>query len=270
MTTDQFPVLFFAMFVLLIDIFFLISFEVAVRLGRNLLEKGYALETEVKQRKLAQAAVEVSLNEKELLLKEIHHRVKNNLQIIASLLRMQARRVEDPQIGAILDDSRGRVQAISLIHETFYRPGDISRVSMPHYINELIEKLFDLNDIDPDLISVHTDIDPVHFNIETATPCGLIINELVTNCLKYAFSPSQHGDITISLKKNAEDGYRLIVSDNGKGLPTSFDPATASSLGLQLVYNLTIHQFLGTMEIKRGNGTTFIINFHEIEYKKRI
>jgi two-component system, sensor histidine kinase PdtaS len=271
MKTSLFVILLFGIFVIIIGAIFLCSFELLLRLGRNLMINSKALESEVSERHKAQSEAEISLKEKELLLKEIHHRVKNNMQIVASLLRLQARRLDDPRIIGILNDSRSRIGAMALIHESLYKPADLSSISLQDYIKELGRNLFDFYAIDPERIKLVTDVELITLNIETATPCGLIINELITNSLKYAFADDRTGEITIALKRSESGkGYLLLVADNGVGLPEGLDIRRTSSLGLQLVVNLTENQLQGKLEVQREHGTVFLIRFQEIGYIERL
>lgn len=250
---------------------FLLFSELILRLGRNLMEKSHALEEEIVERHKAQVEAEKSLGEKELLLREIHHRVKNNMQIVSSLLRLQSRRQEDQATKDILDDSRSRISAMALIHESLYRPENLTGVSLRRYIQELALNLFSSYNIAPGRIVLVTDVEPISLNIETATPCGLIINELVTNSLKYAFPGERSGEVRISLKRLADgERYQLRVADNGVGLPPDLDIRQTKSLGLQLVVNLAENQLLGEVAVEAGPGTAFVVTFKEIGYEQRI
>lgn len=249
---------------------FLLFFELNLRLGKQLIDQGNALEGEICERQKAQMEAETSLRERELLLSEIHHRVKNNMQIVSSLLRIQSRRSDDPKTQGILDDSRNRVSAMALIHETLYKPANLSSVSLREYIEELTLNLFDSYGVDPERITLVTDVESISLNIETATPCGLIINELVTNCLKYAFPEKRPGMISLSLKRDGLDGYLLRVVDNGVGLPDDLDIRQTRSLGLQLVINLTENQLQGRVEVQRGEGVAYLVAFREINYARRL
>lgn len=271
MNTSLFTILFFGVFIVLIAVVFLFSFELIFRLGQMLMEKSTALEDEIVQRQEAQHQAETSLKEKELLLQEIHHRVKNNMQIVSSLLRLQSRRLDDAKTVEIINDSRSRIGAMSLIHKTLYRPTNLTSVSLHEYINELALQLFDFYAVDPDRITMVTDLDSISLNIETATPCGLIINELVTNSLKYAFPDGRQGAIFVTLKRDGQgSGYVLRVADNGIGLPAGLDIRRTDSLGLQLVVNLAEQQLQGQIEVAREQGSSFTITFQEIGYVRRI
>jgi two-component sensor histidine kinase len=271
METSIFTILLFGLFIAMIATFFLFSFEMIFRLGQKLMEKSTAIEGEIVERQKAQAEAEISLKEKELLLKEIHHRVKNNMQIVSSLLRLQARRLDDPRIIEILNDSRSRIGAMSLIHESLYKPTNLSSVSLRDYIKELSHNLFDFYGVEPERIKLVTDVESIFLSIDIATPCGLIINELVTNCLKYAFPEERQGEVIITMKRQEGDnGYLLRVADNGVGLPEDLDIRKTNSLGLQLVVNLTESQLQGRLEVDRTQGTVFLISFQESGYTKRI
>jgi two-component sensor histidine kinase len=271
MKASLFIIFLFGIFIATVGTLFLLSFELLFRLGRKFMENSQALEVEIGERQKAQAHAETSLREKELLLQEIHHRVKNNMQIVASLLRLQSRRLNDAKTQEILNDSRSRIGAMSLIHETLYKPSNLTSVSLREYIKELGLNLFDFYGVDPDRITLVTDVVSISLNIETATPCGLIINELVTNSLKYAFPDDRQGVITITMKRNEDgSGYLLYIADNGIGLPEDLDIRRTDSLGLQLVVNLTESQLQGRIEVQRDQGTAFLIAFQEIRYPKRI
>lgn len=268
---NLFVILLIGLFIAVIAALFLVFFELNLRLYRQLMEKGNALEIEIAERQKAQLQTEASLSERELLLSEIHHRVKNNMQIVSSLLRLQSRRSDDPRTRDILDDSRSRISAMALIHETLYKPSNLSSVSLRQYIKELALNLFDSYDVNPDRITLVTDVESISLNIETAIPCGLIINELMTNSLKHAFPDGRPGVIALSLKRNENDGgYLLQVADNGVGLPEELDIRRSRSLGLQLVVNLVENQLQGRLDVRRGNGVAFLVAFREIGYAKRL
>ncbi|MBN1888961.1 MAG: response regulator [Thermoflexales bacterium] len=201
------------------------------------------------------------LEEKEVLLAEIHHRVKNNLQVVISLLKLQARRIEDETALEILKASQSRVKSMALVHERLYRSQDLERVDLAGYVEELAVNLFRLYSIDPSSISLVVNVADVSLNIEAAVPCGLILNELIANSLKHAFPGDASGQLRVELRP-ADGQLVLTVSDNGVGLPQHVSMAqNADSLGLQLVYTLATHDLGGTIEVKREQGTTFTITF---------
>ena len=216
----------------------------------------------------AEKEVKESLHEKELLIKEIHHRVKNNMQIVSSLLNLQTNYVDEKETVDVLKESQNRVRSMAMIHEELYKSGDLTHINFVNYVQNLIQKLLYAYNIDATIIKPILEIENINLNMETAVPCGLIISELVSNSLKYAFPNGMAGEIYISLKSK-EDKFELIISDNGIGLPENFDFNKLDSLGLLLVKNLT-DQIDGDLTINITTGTEFIINFEELEYKTRM
>lgn len=216
------------------------------------------------------AKTESSLQEKELLLREIHHRVKNNLQVISSLLSLQSRYRKDAQAIELAQESQNRIKVMALIHEKLYRSKDFANVEFSDYIKNLVNDLFASYKVSTSRISLKMDIENISLGIDTAIPTGLIVNELVTNCLKYAFKPDKDGQIRISLRSLDNGEKELIVSDNGIGLPDSLDIDKAESLGLRMIANLTERSLHGKVNINKSNGTEFQIIFKEKEYKDRV
>ncbi|WP_424357165.1 histidine kinase dimerization/phosphoacceptor domain -containing protein [Methanocella sp. MCL-LM] len=214
--------------------------------------------------------IKASLREKEVLLKEIHHRVKNNLQIISSLLNLQSGYIKDKQSLGMFKESQNRVRSMALIHEKLYQSKDIARIDFAEYIKNLTGNLIRSYGTGGP-VRLKIDADAVSLGIDTAIPCGLIINELVTNALKYAFPDNRIGEIRIELAEiegeNGENShYRLVIADNGVGLPEGVEIRKTSSLGLQIVTTLT-DQIRGHIEVKRENGTAFIITFQDAKSK---
>jgi PAS domain S-box-containing protein len=224
---------------------------------------------DISDKKRAEEQIQASLREKEVLLREIHHRVKNNLQVIYSLLRLQSRLVTDPTASALFKDSQARVKAMALVHETLWQSKNLSRIDMSEYSRTLIRRLFESYGISSDTLGLSLNIAPVSFSMETAVSCGQLINELVSNCLKHAFPNGRTGDVTVELLPNGNDTYLLTVSDNGVGLPPDFEVGKAESLGWQLVPML-VEQLNGTFELQERAGTTVRLTFSEIHYKERI
>ncbi len=223
---------------------------------------------DITARKLAEEITRKSLHEKEMLLKEIHHRVKNNLQIIVSLLKLQSKYVNDPKDLQIFNSSRSRVETMSLIHEKLYKSNDISDIDLGSYIKDLVSHILKAYKVNHDEISFELKSDSIQLSIDTAIPCGLIINELINNSLKYAFPEGHQGKIEINISR-AGEGIILEIRDNGTGIPETFDISSSDSLGLQLVETL-IRQISGTVELDVTSGTKFIIKFKEIKYRERI
>ena len=223
--------------------------------------------TDITERKRAEDQIKASLKEKEVLLREIHHRVKNNLQIISSLLKLQSRYIKDKQTLHVFKESQNRIRSMALIHEKLYQSRELARIDFVEYVRSLVANLFRSYEVNSDLITLKTNIDDVFLGIDTAIPCGLIIDELVSNSLKYAFTEGRQGEIHIDLHSNKESKFTLIVSDNGVGFPKDLDFRNTESLGLQLTCTL-VDQLQGTIELDRSGGTEFKITFPEPKYKQ--
>ncbi len=217
---------------------------------------------DISDRKWAENQVRASLEEKEVLLKEIHHRVKNNLQVISSLLKLQAGYIKDDRILEVFKESQNRVRAMALIHEKLYQSDDLAKTDFAEYIRSLTTDLFRSYSVSSRLIKLNLQVEDVRLSIDTAIPCGLIINELISNSLKYAFSAGQTGEISIYLASETENYYTLRVEDNGSGFPTDLNFRNTKSLGLQLVCSLT-KQLHGTIDLECLQGTAFKITFAE-------
>jgi PAS domain S-box-containing protein len=218
---------------------------------------------DVSDRKASELKLQQSLHEKEVLLKEIHHRVKNNLQIVFGLLELQSRSIHDPEIKILFEESQNRIHSMALIHEMLYRSSDLSQINFANYLQDLLHSLAQSYNVDTQNISFQIDMEAFSLNIELATPCGLIINELVTNALKHAFPNHQSGNIKLTCHKNKENRICLNISDNGIGMPANINITKTSSLGLQLVYTL-VKQLKGTIVLDRSGGTAFQLEFDEI------
>ncbi|BDI15540.1 hypothetical protein ANSO36C_13420 [Nostoc cf. commune SO-36] len=222
-----------------------------------------AVQQDITEQKQAEETIKASLKEKEVLLKEIHHRVKNNLGIVSSLLQMQCRRTQDPVVTAILRDSQNRIASIALVHEKLYRSEDLADIDFAQYIPDLITHLFDSYNVSSSPITLNIQVDNASLDIETAIPCGLIINELVSNALKYAFVGNRGGEIEVKFYQEPESTLTLIIRDNGVGLPENFDSKKAKTLGITLVQGL-VKQLRGKLEINSQQGTEFKITFTNI------
>ncbi len=204
--------------------------------------------------------IKASLKEKEVLLKEIHHRVKNNLGVVDGLLQMQSRRSQNAEVIEILKESQNRIASIALVHEKLYGSDELAEIDFAHYIADLTTHLFHAYNIHASQIKLVVQADQVLLDIDTAIPCGLIINELVSNALKYAFPKGQTGEIQVTLQQRQDQSLDLIVRDNGIGLPQDFDLKQTKTLGMNLVKGL-VKQLRGTLEINGEPGTTVIIIF---------
>ncbi|MBN3880264.1 PAS domain S-box protein [Nostoc sp. JL23] len=219
-----------------------------------------AIHQDITEQKQAEEKIKASLKEKEVLLKEIHHRVKNNLGIVSSLLQMQCRRTQDPVVTAILRDSQNRIASIALVHEKLYRSEDLADIDFAQYIPDLTTHLFDSYNVSSSQIKLNIQVDNASLDIETAIPCGLIINELVSNALKYAFVGNRGGKIEVKFYQKSESNLILIIKDNGVGLPENFDSKKTKTLGITLVQGL-VKQLRGKLEIDSQQGTEFKITF---------
>lgn len=213
---------------------------------------------DITERKNQEQQILAALREKEILLAEIHHRVKNNLQIIDSLLGMQSDILHQPDLVSVLKESQNRVKSMSLIHQTLYESLDYSQVNMNHVITSLVDNLCLSYALDMGRIKVRVDIDNVFLPIDISIPLGLIINEICSNAMKYAFPEPRKGCLEIKLEKIDEDSLRLKITDDGIGIPDDFNIEHASSLGLQLIQLLS-EQVLGELKIRRSNPTCFEI-----------
>jgi len=223
---------------------------------------------DITELKRTESLLKTSLKEKELLLREIHHRVKNSLQIISSLLSLQASEFDDNLIIEKYKESENRIHTIALIHENLYQSTDISNIDFKNYLEILIEDIMYSYNVNRDMIKTILDIKDYKLGIETAIPLGLIINELVSNAIKHAFKHCETGEIRIVLNKQ-EDNYILTIKDNGIGLSEDIQPENSKSLGFMLV-NALVTQLEGKISVEIKKGTSFIIMFKELEYQNRI
>jgi two-component sensor histidine kinase len=204
--------------------------------------------------------LKADLKEKEVLLKETHHRIKNNIQIISSLLRLQASAVEDERVQEILKASQSRIRSIALIHEKLYQSPDLATIDFADYVRLLAGQVFHLFGADPAAIRLEVHASGIRLRAKQAIPCGLIINELMVNALKYAFPRGRKGTIRVEMRRQPGGLHSLLVSDDGVGLPDNLDIRRSERLGLQVVTDL-VRQLDGKMEIDRKAGTQFSITF---------
>jgi PAS domain S-box-containing protein len=223
---------------------------------------------DISERKKADRILEDSLREKETLIKEIHHRVKNNLQIISSLFDLQLDIKEDPRILNVFQESKDRIRSMALVHENLYEFGDLGRIDGIEYIHNLVTYFFNSYGDQADNITpaIHIEKSSLPLDMDTAIPFGLILTELVSNALKHAFPPGKEGEIHIVIFSHAPGMLTLEVRDNGVGLPEDIDFQETRSLGLQLVRLLT-KQVHGTLEVKGKEGTTVIVTFPYKEHR---
>lgn len=217
------------------------------------------------ERDKAETEIKASLKEKEVLLKEVHHRVKNNLQVISSLLNLQSRYIKDETTLTIFQESKNRIRSMALIHEKLYRSEDIASINFKDYIKSLTMDLRHSYGLDgSNCASLNLDVEELFLSIDSAVPCGLVINELISNAFKYAFkdfSCDDKAEILIRMRTNEDSEIHLTIADNGKGIPPEIDIRNTSSLGLRLATILVEEQLSGKIDVKRGKGTEFDITF---------
>jgi two-component system, sensor histidine kinase PdtaS len=215
---------------------------------------------DITARKTTEDKVRHALEEKDVLLQEIHHRVKNNLQVISALIELQIQYMKDPGSINTLRDSQNRIRTMALIHETLYRSHDLSKVEFHAYIRKLVDALFETYSIEENTIRTVFDVDEILLDVDTAIHCGLIVNELVSNTFKHAFPNGRNGTITIGFHWTGPS-YTLTYADNGVGIPEGIDFKNTESLGLKLVNLLSTEQLEGTIELTREQGTKYRIVF---------
>jgi two-component sensor histidine kinase/ABC-type uncharacterized transport system substrate-binding protein len=208
--------------------------------------------------------VRISLEEKKILLKEIHHRVKNNLQVISGLLNLQAHHVTDNDVKETYKESQNRVISMALIHEELYQSTELSRIDFGAYIKNLSMNLFSSYNVGLDRVKLELDVQHKEMVVDTAIPCGLIINELISNALKHAFPDNRNGSVRVTFREESEKQYHLEVADDGVGMPADLDINKTSSLGMQLI-TIIAGQLGGKVEVTRDEGTVFRINFSEYQ-----
>ena len=221
---------------------------------------------DVTERKKTEKLLQNSLNEKEMLLKEIYHRVKNNLMIISSLLNLQSRYIKDEESKNIFKESQNRARSMALIHERLYQSTDLKRIDFGEYIRTLANDLYNTYVLDKNLITLNINVDDVKLDINTSIPLGLIVNELITNSLKHAFPHGKSGEINIQFH-TLEDKYLLEVKDNGIGFPKEINYQNTNSLGLRLINSLT-EQIDGEIQFNNKSGTSFKIIFTEEKFEE--
>jgi PAS domain S-box-containing protein len=211
--------------------------------------------------KLAESRLQAALNDKDALLREVHHRVKNNLQVIDSLLRMETRRSGDGETRAVLQDMQGRIRAMAQLHEALYRSSSFSGIDLGSYIGQLVTRTLQAQAPRQGAVRLQLDLDSVPVEMDQATPCGLLVNELVSNCLKHGFPDGSSGEVRVSLKQDPADGSLVLqVSDNGQGLPPDWVARKQDRLGLQLANDLA-GQLGGHLVMGPGPAPVFTLHF---------
>ena len=215
--------------------------------------------------KRAEAQIRATLLEKENLLREIHHRVKNNMQVVSALLVLQSKKTKDRKILEMFRDSEHRIKTMALIHENLYQSRTFGTIDLAEYLTRLIQYLFRSYEERSAGVTLDLDVREITLDIDTALPCSLIINELVSNSLKYAFPEGRGGKISIRVTRDEGPVYTMEIRDDGVGLPADLDLETTETLGLRLVHGLAVSQLGGSIETGTGEGTSFIIRFPEMK-----
>ena len=223
---------------------------------------------DISEMKRAEKRIEVALREKETLLREIHHRVKNNMAVISSLLSLQSLRMEDETAQAILAESQQRVRSMALIHETLYQSDKLDEIDLSRYIDRLASNVFGVFSVSFGRINLENEANGISLDIGEAVPCGIILNELITNTLKYAFPDNRSGKIVITVRQDSDNWIELVFSDSGVGLPENLDLNNSSTMGFFLV-NLMVEQLHGVKQVNRDQGTEFVIRWPRSEGQSR-
>ena len=240
---------------------FVLSRGAPLRDDRGRIVSWVGIHLDITDRRRYEEKLEASLQEKEVIIKEVHHRVKNNMQVISGFLQLQAQYIPDPKSVAMLEECQGRVRTMALVHEKLYQSRYLGFINAREYIESLVLDLKNSSMFNTD-VTIDMDIQNVNITLDTAIPCGLIINELLTNSLKYAFIGRETGKITVRFIHGDDHFFALHVSDDGPGLPPGLDIENAQTLGLQLI-SILVRQIGGTMEIENAPGATFHIRFPE-------
>lgn len=232
---------------------------------------GYrGIDRDITERKLVEKRLEASLREKETLLRELYHRTKNNMQVISNLIDLQAVTVNGEQTLKLFKETQNRINTMALVHEKLYQSKDLSNLNLKDYISDLANAVLRSYQLSGDRISLKLDVETISVSIDTATPCGLIINELMSNSLKHAFPGDRQGEVSLVLYQSEKGEIDMRFSDNGIGLPKGFNFRDTRSLGLTLVRNLSVKQLKGTIEVRTDHPTEFHIKFKEPLYTKRV
>lgn len=239
--------------------------SIAAMPGQEKLDQHFILlARDITERKRAETTLRAALDEKTALLNEVHHRVKNNLQVIASLLRLEVGRSSQPDTKAALGDMQGRIRSMALLHESLYRTGVFASVDLDTYLKQLCQQAFRASAQLNGAVRLVLDLATVRVTLDQATPCGLLVNELISNCFKHGFPGERSGEVRVALQPVSGTQWRLTVSDNGVGLPVDFEGRRGTSLGLQLVSDLA-QQLGGALEVGPGPGAAFTLLFNLVE-----
>ncbi|WJI08933.1 PAS domain S-box protein [Methanobacterium sp. CWC-01] len=223
---------------------------------------------DITERKIMEEQLEQALEDKDILMKEIHHRVKNNLMIMASLLNMQSRYIEDEVAKDIFKDSQSRAKTMALIHEKLYQSKELKKLDAQDYMESLARDIYHAYIKDPQRIQLDLEVEQHMLDINTVIPLGLILNEILTNTFKYAFPGDSEGVVNVRFKGKENKQFLLEVADDGIGLPPDFPDKKTDSLGMRLIHSLT-EQIMGELEINSDHGTQIRVKFQELKYPKK-
>ena len=232
--------------------------------SNNELQNLVIIDTDITRLKKYEEQLQASLNERSMLLREIHHRVKNNLQIIISLFNLQSYHIKDEAALMAMLEAQQRVRSLALIHERFYQSEGLSKIDFDDYIQRLASNLFTSYNVSKEKVNMKILADKVNLDIDTAVPCGLIVNELISNAFKHAFNEAYQGELKIEFREIAPENYLLKIKDNGKGLPSDFDIKKSDTLGMQLVSALA-EQIDGKYSFENNNGLVFSLEFKKVK-----
>jgi len=225
---------------------------------------------DITEREKAERERQHALEEKTTLLQELYHRTKNNMQVIIGLIGMQAAQVQDPTTVTALTEIKSRVQSMALVHRKLYQSQDLSHVNLAEYIRELTDLLLESYQTEPDLITVAFELEPILVLIDTAVPCGLILNEVLSNALKHAFPDHRTGRIEIKLRQLDNGELMVQISDDGVGFPAGMEPRQCSTLGLQTIYGIGEYQLHGQVTCHNGSGVRWRLVFRDTHYQQRV
>jgi two-component sensor histidine kinase/CheY-like chemotaxis protein len=233
-------------------------------------ETNRALEFDIAERKRIEAQLKASLEEKQVLLKELYHRTKNNMQVISSILALQAADIEDEHIASLFRETQDRIQSMALAHQKLYQSHDLSKINLKEYLHDLVMLVMDSHKSLSHRVSLSVDMEDVFVLIDIAIPCGQVLNELISNVLKHAFRDGRDGKLSIRLHRVGQDGIELSVGDNGVGVPEGFDFKRKGRLGLQTVFGIVEHQLRGKVMFETDGGVACQISFEDTLYSRRV
>ena len=234
-------------------------------------ETNAALERDIAERMRVEEQLKASLAEKQVLLRELYHRTKNTLQVIRSMLVLQAAKTPaNAEVQKLVRDAENRILAISLVHQKLYQSHDLSRINIAEYLEELAQLILKSYRITPQSIALAFDIEALPLLLDTAIPCGLIVHELLSNAIRHAFVDGRNGEIAIKLFRNAGGKLELHIGDNGVGVPQGFNFRQQQSLGLQMAFAIAEHQMQGTVRVTGDNGVRYVIEFPDTLYQERV